>query len=145
MQKRATKTVPGSRLSYEERLRKLKLPTLAYRRARGDMIQVYKLLNDGYDNSLPPLLTLNSTGLRGHKHKLSVKHAYKDPRKYFFTNRVIKIWNSLPSHVMEAKDMKVFEGLLDKHWENQEILYDYEKEIKLPGPVRDYNEIVTAC
>ena len=36
VQKRATKTVPGlSGLSYEEHLRKLKLPTLAYRRARG--------------------------------------------------------------------------------------------------------------
>jgi hypothetical protein len=30
-------------LNYEERLRKLKLPTLGYRRVRGDMIEMYKI------------------------------------------------------------------------------------------------------
>ena len=33
-------------LSYPERLRKLGLPSLEYRRERADMIQVYKVLND---------------------------------------------------------------------------------------------------
>ena len=37
VQRRATRQLPGMKdLSYEERLRKLKLPTLVYRRARGD-------------------------------------------------------------------------------------------------------------
>ena len=39
IQRRATKLIPGlSDLSYEDRLRRLKLPSLAYRRSRGDMI-----------------------------------------------------------------------------------------------------------
>jgi hypothetical protein len=38
-QKRATKQIPALRnLSYKERLQKLKLPTLAYRRIRGDLM-----------------------------------------------------------------------------------------------------------
>ena len=56
VQRRATKMVPGLReLSYGERLKKLKLPTLAYRRVRGDMIQVFKLTHEkiGYDKSAP--------------------------------------------------------------------------------------------
>jgi hypothetical protein len=36
-------------LSYSERLRKLKLLTLAYRRVRGDVIEVYKILTGKYD------------------------------------------------------------------------------------------------
>ena len=45
VQKRATKLIPGFyNLSYQERLQRLKLPTLAYRRAHGDMIEVYKML-----------------------------------------------------------------------------------------------------
>jgi plasmid maintenance system killer protein len=45
VQKRATKQIPGMKnLSYEERLRKLELPTLSYRRLRGDMIEVYKII-----------------------------------------------------------------------------------------------------
>ena len=40
VQRRATKKIPGFKnMSYEDRLQKLKLPTLAYRRKRGDMIE----------------------------------------------------------------------------------------------------------
>jgi len=47
MQKRATKQIPGFKnLSCHERLKKLKLPTMAYRRIRGDMIETYKIINE---------------------------------------------------------------------------------------------------
>ena len=43
VQMRATKNVNGfGNLTYEERLRRLDLPTLIHRRKRGDMIDVYK-------------------------------------------------------------------------------------------------------
>jgi len=43
VQIRATKLVDGyGYLDYSERLKRLNLPTLAYRRLRGDMIEVYK-------------------------------------------------------------------------------------------------------
>jgi len=38
------------KISYPDRLRKFKLPTLMYRRARDDMIETYKLLSGKYDN-----------------------------------------------------------------------------------------------
>ena len=50
---RATKLViTVKHLSYKERLERLKLPTLKYRRTRGDMIEVYKILTDKYDNNV---------------------------------------------------------------------------------------------
>ena len=131
VQRRATKTVPGlSNLTYEDRLRKLKLPTLAYRRVRGDMIQVFKLLNNKYDSSLPPLLTLSTTGLRGHKNKLYIKGVNKDVRKHSFSIRVAKIWNSLPPSVVEAGEVLDFEKALDSHWMNQPLLYDFKANIE---------------
>ena len=46
VQRRATKLVASCKnLSYPERLRKLGLPSLEYRKERADMIQVYKILN----------------------------------------------------------------------------------------------------
>ena len=55
VQRRATKQLPGMKnISYEERLQRLKLPTLAYRRTRGDMIEVYKLLHGKYDSDDKP-------------------------------------------------------------------------------------------
>ena len=36
-------------LKYEERLRHLNLPTLKYRRIRGDIIEVYQMFSGRYD------------------------------------------------------------------------------------------------
>ena len=47
VQRKATKLVQGIKdLSYEDRLRRLQLPSLCHRRRRGDMIYTYKLHND---------------------------------------------------------------------------------------------------
>ena len=78
-QRRAKKRIPGFyNLSYPERLQELNMPTFSYRRARGDMIQVFKLLvyEGGYNKSLPNILTpgINEDhDLRGHNKKYSWK------------------------------------------------------------------------
>jgi len=67
VQKWATKIVRGCEcLKYDERLKFLGLPTLVYRRVRGDMIMVYNILNV-YECGVGPGLTLkNETRTRGH-------------------------------------------------------------------------------
>ena len=48
---RASKLVIAVKhLPHRERLARLKLPTLKYRRARGNIIEVYKILNNKYDS-----------------------------------------------------------------------------------------------
>jgi len=50
VQKRATKLIISLKhLSYNERLKQLQLPTLKYRRLRGDMIKVFKMVHNYYD------------------------------------------------------------------------------------------------
>jgi len=45
VQRRATKLIPGYKeLDYKERLKRLNLPPLSYRRFREDMIEIYKIL-----------------------------------------------------------------------------------------------------
>ena len=49
VQIRATKMVPELKnMTYEERLKALNVPTLTYRRLRGDMITVYKIMKGLY-------------------------------------------------------------------------------------------------
>ena len=46
IQRRGTKLVPELvNINYTDRLKRLNLPTLKYRRKRGDLIQVFKILN----------------------------------------------------------------------------------------------------
>ncbi len=50
VQRRATKLMPTLKeFSYEERLMKLRLPTLSYRNARGDVIETFKIMAGVYD------------------------------------------------------------------------------------------------
>ena len=55
VQRWATKLVKTMKnLSYKDRLRQLKLPTLKYRRIRGDLIEVFKIVtNNGKNSKLP--------------------------------------------------------------------------------------------
>ena len=72
IQKRATKLVISlKKLSYKDRLMQLNLHTLKYRRLRGDMIEVYKIIRHIYDSSVAPNIQLGNTGVtRGNKYKL---------------------------------------------------------------------------
>ena len=67
VQRRVTKLVRHCKdLCYQDRLKYLQLPTLAYRRARGDMIEVYKILTNKYDEEVNLKLGLSkNTSTRG--------------------------------------------------------------------------------
>ena len=61
VQRRATKQLPGMKdLSYPERLNIFDLPTLVYRRTRGDMIETYKLLHKKYMCDISNLTKLHA-------------------------------------------------------------------------------------
>ena len=97
VQKRATKILRYCRhLNYQQRLEFLNLPTLAFRRNRGDKDRVYKILTGKYDPTLPSILhrNINST-TRGNPLKLCTYRPKYDLCKYNF--RVISLWNSLPT------------------------------------------------
>jgi hypothetical protein len=115
VQRRATKLIPDLKeLSYPERLKQLHLPTLAHRRRRGDMINVYKYLHNQYTTKHPFHLA-EHRGTRGHELKLQKQHCRLDIRKFFFSNRVVDLWNSLPSHAVLAPTLNSFKNRLDKH------------------------------
>ena len=72
VQKRATKLVINlKKIPYTNRLQRLKLPTLKYRRLRGDMIEVFKMTHNIYDPDVSLKLEYNlGCSTRGNKYKL---------------------------------------------------------------------------
>ncbi len=67
IQRRATKLVHNiSHLEYTDRLKKLGIPTLEYRRKRSDLIQVFKAIHGLDDMKWQDMFTLSTNKTRGH-------------------------------------------------------------------------------
>ena len=116
-----------SHLSYPEHLAALSLPTLAYRRIRGDMIDTFKILSNFYDSRATNFLSKgNFSTTRGHSFKLFMQHANFNIRKWFFSIRIVDILNHLPSSVVNAPNVMYFEKRLDKCWLDLKIKFDHE-------------------
>jgi len=90
VQMRATKLViTVKNLTYKDRLKRLKLPTLKYRRIRGDMIEVYKILTNQYDSGVNFYLEKQKDSItRGHSLKL-VNNRYHYDLRNFFAPRIV--------------------------------------------------------
>ncbi|KAK6171921.1 hypothetical protein SNE40_018342 [Patella caerulea] len=127
--RRGTKLIPGLKdLSYEKRLEKLKLPSMAFRRARGDVIEAYKYTHGLYKTDQILELDTDKTR-RGHSYKLKKRHCKTATRRNFFSYRVVNEWNSLSEDVVSAPSLNAFKSRIDRLWS------DHVYKIKLPSPL----------
>jgi len=96
--------------TYKERIKLLKLTTLERKRQRGDLIEVYKILTCLFQ------LASQDLNLRGHHLKLYKKPCHVNVKKYYFSQRIVNFWNSLPKSVVEAPSVNSFKNHLDKYF-----------------------------
>ena len=110
-QKRDTKRISVLKdLTYIERLKKLKLPSLADRRRRGNMIQTFKIIKRIEDIPSESFLKVcTSSSTCGH----SLLRKLVEEQQYEFSQRIINEWNSLPEGVVLAKDVNEFRSKID--------------------------------
>ena len=101
-------------LPYSRRLEILNLTTLAERRARGDLIETFKAVNNisGYDLSM---FKVSRSGCnlvsRPRTNRGSTK--LQKLQKSFLTERVIESWNKLPVSVKTADSVLSFKMRLE--------------------------------
>ena len=124
VQRRATKLVPDlRRLPYTDRLRELGLPSLYYRRRRGDMVTVYQMIHAGIDLDPSCFLVPSEVRItRGHPWKLAKPRAETRVRLQVFSTRIVNDWNGLPLRVVESTTINQFKARLDLYWTS--IQYD---------------------
>lgn len=132
VQIRATKLVDGlSKLDYPERLKRLKLPTLVFRRRRGDIIEMYKHFHTYDKCTLAPSFKPRERLSRKHRFQLHTpptKDGTHGPQSNFYFQRTTKIWNDLPEKVVEAENVNQFKKRLDEIWKDNAIRYDHKAE-----------------
>ena len=117
VQRRFTKRIPGCRnLSYPERLKLCNLESLELRRLKSDLVFVYKLIHNLVDIPFEDFLKYsNSSSIRGNETRLLVQGSRLKIREDFFSNRVVKVWNSLDQNVVSSKTLYSFRSKLDKY------------------------------
>ena len=125
VQRRATKLIPAMKyLSYKQRLTNLNLFSLAYRRRRGDLIQVYRIINSLDNLNVDDFFKLQtSSRTRGHGNKIIKLRLNTSVRQHYFSQRVINDWNNLPTSAVLAKSITVFKKEIDNHL--HECIYDF--------------------
>ena len=94
-------------MSYNERLSELGLSTLLERRARGDLIETYKILN-GFVNYGHSMFRSSRSG----RHLLHTTSFSINGD--IFKRRAIRYWNMLPVDVKEAISINDFKDKLKK-------------------------------
>ena len=57
----------------------------------------------------------NTSTTRGHSFKLVAPPFRNKVRKYFFSSRVVPVWNSLPEHIVNAQTPTIFKRLISSH------------------------------
>jgi hypothetical protein len=117
VQRRFTKRLPGyDTLDYKSRLTKLGIESLEMRRLRQDLIFTYKivfgLVNQTADNFFTLSSAVQNVSTRGHIYKLFPSHSRIDVRKFFFANRVLRPWNSLPAEDKHFRNLTAFKTFI---------------------------------
>jgi len=45
----------------------------------------------------------------------------------------VSVWNTLPDSVIASDTINKFKNALEKHWQNEEILYNYKAKLSGTG------------
>ena len=122
--------------AYPDRLKSLSLPSLYYRKARGDMIECFKYISGMFKMSANFIPLDSNSSTRGHSKKLKKMSAQKSCRVEFFTRCITNAWNSLPEDVISAPTLNTFKSRLDEAWINYKYCTDLDW-FKNPNLKRD--------
>lgn len=97
-------------LCYSERLKILNLTTLVERRARGDLIETFKIFK-GIANYGQDLFRFSRSGYNI-LHPVGKRNTQQND---FFNTRVIDYWNKLPHFIKDSNNVDIFKARLEAY------------------------------
>jgi hypothetical protein len=128
VQQRATRLIANMRhLSYDERLSALNLHSLRRRRTKGDLIEIFKIINGLNNMNFDHYLTFarETTRRNGLKLLRTGPVANTDIRKFSYFNRIVGMWNSLPQEIVNCNQLSDFKSKLDTYMDQNRIVAFY--------------------
>lgn len=134
VQRRATKAVPTLKdKSYPERLARLKLPSLSYRRHRADLIQTFRIVR-GEDDLEPTSFFKfrEDARTRGHNYKMEKPRAETRRRQNSFSHRTVTEWNNLSEQAINSTSINSFKSNLEKAWKSKKQKFNPSQSFSCP-------------
>ena len=130
VQMRALNLIPEFKgLTYEEQLRRSNLPTLAYRRFRGDLIELYKHFTSYDRDVLSKSFKVNERK----PDKIMQGHSLSALYKKLFYHRTQELWNNLPDNCRNlGNSLNSFKNNFDKYWTSVNLPLIYDHRAGLP-------------
>lgn len=118
VQRRATRFILKSSDDYPERLRKLGLLPLQYRREILDLCFLFKCLNGHYDFDIFKFVNFKDFKytIRNSELILTRNHARTNIFLYSYFNRIVNLWNNLPEATRTNKVYSSFKTLITKYY-----------------------------
>ena len=124
VQRRAVRMVTGlpHSMTYEEKLPVLGLTTLADRRVRGDMIEMFRSLGGHNTVGHRQFFTLESEAQRegpptrarsGYLNVVPPVLARTEQRRNFWSQRSVSVWNSLDDDTKMSNNVNIFKNRYD--------------------------------
>ena len=104
------------KISYLDRLNLLALDSLELRMIKFSLCFVYKIIYGYVDLQFAELFkfSTNAHGTRSNGLKLEIECSRNNKRKFFFSARVVRFWNSLPREVVMSRSLNDFKSCLSK-------------------------------
>ena len=107
--------------AYEDRLKELGLLPLEERRHKADMGMMHKIMrNDVLDSRTwftPAGASGHGTRIAAHAANVKVKSGRLEVRRNFFSVRVARQWNAVPSLIKQAPSACRFKNEYRRHWD----------------------------
>jgi len=104
-------------IDYKTRLLRLGVDSLEIRRLRQDLIHTYTIVFGLVTNAGNAFFTLANSNAnintRGHMYKLFPHQSRIDAPKYFFTERVVRVWNGLPAEQRHFSSLMQFKNFIN--------------------------------
>jgi len=98
-------------ITSDDRLCTLGLQSLKQWRVFNDLVLCYKIKNDLIDTDID-FMVVNNLYTRDRSNKLMKQHCTIDATKFYFSNHVVSIWNSLSDHIVSAPSVSAFKNRL---------------------------------
>lgn len=111
--------------NYESSIKTQKtLTSIEVRKLRRDLIEIYRIINYFYEDVEPSKVfyfKTNTLESGGHDFMIARQNPIGLQDQRSFPQRVLNVWNSLPSEIVSTNSLVIFKSLLDKYLENNRL------------------------